>query len=222
VDPLVRSLEPLSDAETQTLRNYLLESGGASLEYARGVFTAVACSPQVIDPPTWLPWVLGSSTPSKTTLRDSFSLLMREAHSIAECLALGEPWFPTATPRAINVEANNAELVQYCKGFTRVTQHGVEWRKAGAVFLKVLPIAATAGYIDVTSIAAVLPGQPDAQQWLHAEQEQLRERVLEIYTAFAEARVQASAAAAQSSGSVGRNEPCPCGSGKKYKKCCAV
>ncbi len=21
---------------------------------------------------------------------------------------------------------------------------------------------------------------------------------------------------------VGRNEPCPCGSGKKYKKCCAV
>ena len=21
---------------------------------------------------------------------------------------------------------------------------------------------------------------------------------------------------------IGRNEPCPCGSGKKYKKCCAV
>ncbi len=24
----------------------------------------------------------------------------------------------------------------------------------------------------------------------------------------------------QSAGSTGRNDPCPCGSGKKYKKCC--
>ena len=24
----------------------------------------------------------------------------------------------------------------------------------------------------------------------------------------------------KSSGQVGRNDPCPCGSGKKYKKCC--
>ena len=24
------------------------------------------------------------------------------------------------------------------------------------------------------------------------------------------------------SGKVGRNDPCPCGSGKKYKKCCAA
>lgn len=31
----------------------------------------------------------------------------------------------------------------------------------------------------------------------------------------------ASSTAAQSSNTAGRNEPCPCGSGKKYKKCCA-
>jgi hypothetical protein len=28
------------------------------------------------------------------------------------------------------------------------------------------------------------------------------------------------AAAAQDTAKVGRNHPCPCGSGKKYKKCC--
>ena len=27
--------------------------------------------------------------------------------------------------------------------------------------------------------------------------------------------------AAQGSAKVGRNDPCPCGSGKKYKKCCS-
>ncbi|WP_202943861.1 SEC-C metal-binding domain-containing protein [Natranaerobius thermophilus] len=26
--------------------------------------------------------------------------------------------------------------------------------------------------------------------------------------------------AKQSNNKIGRNEPCPCGSGKKYKKCC--
>lgn len=185
------------------------------MEYARGVFSALACSPVAVEPPTWLPWVLGASTPSKVALREGFALLMRESQSIAECLALGEPWFPEA----------DADVAQFCKGFTRVTQHGTEWRKASDVFLKVLPIAATAGYIDASSLSKVLPGQPDAEQWLQAEQGQLHARVLEIYTAFAEARAQAKVAATAQSGargSVGRNEPCPCGSGKKYKKCCAT
>lgn len=206
-------LEPLSEAETEQLRNHLSDSGGASLEYTRGVFSALACSPQPIDPPTWLPWVVGSSTPSKTALRESFALLMREAHSIEQCLALGEPWFPATEP----------EVVQFCKGFTRVTQHGAEWRKANEVFLKVLPFAATAGYIDAASLAHIVPGQADIEQWLQAEQVQLRDRVLDIYTAFAEARANARAAAnAPKTGNIGRNEPCPCGSGKKYKKCCAI
>ncbi len=215
VNPVTTGLEPLSEAETQTLREHLYESGGASLEYARGVFSAVASSPTIIEPPTWLPWVLGSTTPTKGALRQGFDLLMREAQSIAECLALGEPWFPEIEP----------DIVQFCKGFTRATQHGTEWRKAHDVFLKVLPIAATAGYIDATSLSKVLPGQVEAAEWLNTEQTQLRTRVLEIYTAFAEARTAAklaAAALASSHGSIGRNEPCPCGSGKKVQKCCAT
>jgi preprotein translocase subunit SecA len=43
----------------------------------------------------------------------------------------------------------------------------------------------------------------------------------------AEQSVRAASAAmtgskAKSSMTVGRNEPCPCGSGKKYKKCCGA
>ena len=29
-------------------------------------------------------------------------------------------------------------------------------------------------------------------------------------------------AAKEAHGKIGRNEPCPCGSGKKYKKCCQL
>lgn len=214
VNPLTTSLEPLSEAETQQLRDHLYESGGASLEFVRGVFTALACSPTEVEPPTWLPWVLGASTPNKGALREGFGLLMREAQSIERCLALGEPWFPVA----------EADIVQFCKGFTRVTQHGSEWRKASQVFLAFLPLASTAGYIDAASLAKVLPGTPDVEKWLQREQAELRSRVLDIYTAFADARAQARAAKTHtgSRGTIGRNEPCPCGSGKKYKKCCAT
>jgi uncharacterized protein len=49
--------------------------------------------------------------------------------------------------------------------------------------------------------------------------------VMEIYRRLAPAREMNASARAASAGSVpyskiGRNEPCPCGSGKKYKRCC--
>ncbi|GEO16325.1 hypothetical protein MAE02_40210 [Microvirga aerophila] len=35
-------------------------------------------------------------------------------------------------------------------------------------------------------------------------------------------RARLSAMPAPTFGKVGRNDPCPCGSGKKYKKCCGL
>ena len=52
--------------------------------------------------------------------------------------------------------------------------------------------------------------------------ERLRQREAELQT-LAQRVQPASKLAAQRGGStpkVGRNDPCPCGSGKKYKKCC--
>jgi preprotein translocase subunit SecA len=37
-----------------------------------------------------------------------------------------------------------------------------------------------------------------------------------------EATASATKAPVVASSRVGRNDPCPCGSGKKYKKCCGV
>jgi preprotein translocase subunit SecA len=38
----------------------------------------------------------------------------------------------------------------------------------------------------------------------------------------ANARVKAKSSKIVNNAKVGRNDPCPCGSGKKYKKCCGV
>jgi uncharacterized protein YecA (UPF0149 family) len=44
-------------------------------------------------------------------------------------------------------------------------------------------------------------------------------RIVEHYRAF-RALVEPTAPPVRSGPRVGRNEPCPCGSGRKYKKCC--
>lgn len=204
------SLAPLSESEIAELRTHLTQSEGASLDYARGVFTAVACGPQAIEPTEWLPWVLGPGLPDKSTLREVIALLVRDAQSIAECLDLGEPWLPDG----------NAALVQFCKGFTRVTQHGTEWQKSSDVFVQILPIAVQAGYLDVSSVERFVPSGQSAAEWLQEAQGRLSERLLTLHGHFAPARATRRNRPLTSE-KVGRNEPCPCGSGKKHKKCCA-
>ena len=43
-----------------------------------------------------------------------------------------------------------------------------------------------------------------------------------LYLHFLEQRQQASKPIQRETPKVGRNTPCPCGSGKKYKKCCML
>lgn len=201
-------LAPLSEAEVATLSQQLSESGGATLDYARGVFTAAASGPAPVEPTSWLPWLLGANSPNKSALRQLIELLVRDAQSIAECLELGEPWLP----------ASPAAMTQFCKGFTRGTQSNPAWQNASEVFIKVLPIAVAAEYLDLAAVQRFLPTATDAQTWLDSEREQLPARLLEIHRHFATSR---AAQRPNRVEKVGRNEPCPCGSGKKHKKCCA-
>ncbi len=204
------SLTPLSESEVTDLTQQLSKSGGATVDYARGIFTAVASGPASIDPTTWLPWVVGSGIPDKQTLRQVIALLVRDAQSIAECLTLGQPWLPES-PEAVT---------QFCKGFTRVTQYDSDWQKAPEMFTKVLPIAVQAGYLDLSSVERFAPHGQTASAWLEEEHTHLGQRLLEVHQHFAPARA-ARQSRPLTSEKVGRNEPCPCGSGKKHKKCCA-
>jgi len=203
------ALEPLTETEVSELNQHLSDSGSASLDYARGIFTAVACGPALVEPTTWLPWVLGPEVPNKASLREVLELLVRDAQSIAECLDLGPPWLPDSPD----------PLTQFCKGFTRGTQSNPAWQQASEVFTKILPIAVRAGYIDLSSIERFVPeSEQGAQAWIAAEHEQLPVRLVEIHQHFAKSRAERKPARNEK---VGRNEPCPCGSGKKHKKCCA-
>ena len=54
---------------------------------------------------------------------------------------------------------------------------------------------------------------------LHTKLQARHKKLCAIY-AHARNRARATIADSLSQQSVGRNDPCPCGSGKKFKKCC--
>lgn len=204
-------LQPLTDAEETLLEQLLDESHSAGLWYARGVFAAIACEPSLQDVTAWLPLVLGQDVVDQQALRQLMGLLLRDRFVVEQCLELGEPLVPEP----------GEDLTLFCKGFVRLSQASTVWPKDAEASALVLPLAVSAGYLRLESLRAVLPeiGE-NAELWQKTQETELSARLLTLYTHFAAERLKQKTV--QNAGKIGRNEPCPCGSGRKFKKCCGA
>ncbi len=203
--------EPLSYEEQLQLAQLLSEGEGRSLLFARGVFAAVATSPKETEPTAWLSLILGAETPTREQLRLIFDLLMRDFYDIAARLARREE----VAPEQDNLEA----LVEFSRGYVQIAQKNSAWTSSQRAFDLTLPLMVVSGYVEIESLKTVAPeAAADPEGFTKQCRARLGEAVLALYTFFAEARKRQ--ATETESQKVGRNEPCPCGSGKKYKRCC--
>jgi uncharacterized protein len=204
--------QPLSDDEEAELGELLAQSGSVPLQHARGVFTALSCEPSLQDPTEWLPLVVGSEIEDQATLKRVFTLLVRDFNVVAQCLQLR---------RALLPDAHDIDGVAlFCKGFMRVVHASKAWQADGDAIELTLPLAVLAGYLKLESFVELLPEtEIDEEEWLHDTRSRLPERLARIHGHFEPLRQKQQPAR---SDKVGRNEPCPCGSGKKYKKCCGL
>jgi uncharacterized protein YecA (UPF0149 family) len=92
-----------------------------------------------------------------------------------------------------------------------------------------LPIRALAGAVPMETVnerAAACDEYPE--RWLQRAREELQDTVTSLHAHWASERDSAAELQRQrtlpqrrATPKVGRNERCPCGSGKKFKKCCA-
>lgn len=189
-------------------------SGPRTLPFARGVFTAVATAVKPLDPTEWIPLVLGDQIPSSEVLKRILSLLMRDATFVAASLASGVAPVPASTDVDV--------IGEYCRGYVQVAQRDSGWTSNQAAFDLTLPIMVLSGYVKATSLPAIAPeAAADPDGYTKSCVDKLPVAVTSLYEFFRTARAkQADAHAATQGEKVGRNEPCPCGSGKKYKKCC--
>ena len=203
-----------------------------------GFTLAVASAPEIITPLEWLPCLFHQDRlpdfPSETDREEAISLLIRLADHWTAQIAGRPPqdallelpdgcWFVSGKGPSVAVR-------EFCKGYLS----GYRWlqrawdlalQDVGAedreklVFNATIMACLTLHYSDEKGETAAMPDRElpmkPAKAW------HLLPALLIETGGFGLAR---QAAAGESkpvaAEKVGRNEPCPCGSGRKYKKCC--
>ncbi|HEY4368653.1 MAG TPA: UPF0149 family protein [Steroidobacteraceae bacterium] len=227
--------EPLDDEELAQLDEFLLnriddeasdrivaaggDEGIIDVSELDGFLTALVSSPNVIVPSRWLPAMWGAAEPiweSADQFQEIFGLIVRHQNSIAATLLHDpEAFEPMFGER--EVEGKIYLIVdEWCHGYMRgvaLDAHG--WSSSDPDIEELLrPIqlwGTEEGWRRIDAMS-------DADQ--AREQNAIPRSVRELHKYWLGRTALQSAPSRRASPKVGRNDPCPCGSGKKYKHCC--
>lgn len=230
--------QPLTDDELDWLNDYLLEridddadadaegrdEGILDVSELDGLLTAVVSGPVIPVPSRWLPQVWGDFEPVWDDIADAqqvMALLMRHMNAIAVML-MGEPedFEPIFLERS--VEGKTYTVVdEWCEGYMRgVTLAADHWNLGDPEMRQLLaPIMAfqdipgmeIQAELSESEIAVLQKAIPDSIRKIHAYW---------LARRSPEPKSGPPLSPVRQPPKVGRNDPCPCGSGKKYKKCC--
>jgi len=227
---------PLSPAQLRELETFLdsddVPESAMDLSTLEGFLTAIVIGPQIVMPSQWLPWVWDREDGKAEMVFASMEqanrvmgLLMQMMNGIADTFVCDPQAFEPMYWREIQWGA-----AEWCEGFLQGTQFSDAWS-----LLWVAKPTLVTPFLRLGTDEGIelMRKAGDAQDMMEAVEPAL----MEIH-AFWKAR-RADTPPAQSSGlhrharplrapvirdapKVGRNDPCPCGSGMKYKKCCGA
>jgi uncharacterized protein len=199
-----------------------------------GFIAGIVCCPELIKPSEWLPVVWGrtddKSAPVFENLEDAnrvIALVMGHYNHVAVTLSKTPDRY---SPRFAEDDRNGDILWElWIEGFEKAMKlRPTAWLPLLEADAEISD--AVRGILTLTEVSRRDEGIPEARR------EELQEIAHELIgpwvIAINEWRMEnyssetgASAAFPASHtpfGKVGRNDPCPCGSGKKYKKCCGL
>ncbi|MCX2863618.1 UPF0149 family protein [Paucibacter sp. PLA-PC-4] len=228
-------LRPLSDSELDELERSLLNldaQESMTLDRLDGFLHALVIGPQTVMPDQWLPKVWaqedGAVLPPVDSIDQANQLLglvMRHFNSIVSGFEHSPPVLAPLWPTVDygdTGEFEDAEMWAY--GFTEgVSLCQAAWQALfehpdGSRWYRPIGLL---GADDFSADQDELTRTPEQRVALAAQIEESLTHIhafwLPLRHAVAE-RQQARRMAAK----VGRNDPCPCGSGKKFKKCCGA
>lgn len=223
---------PLTDAETDRLAAFLDAIGAPAmnLESLDGYFAALICCPEPVLPGEYLPEIWGEDFAfnSQEQATEILNLIVRHWNVIASellrSLKEAHVYLPVLLEGADGIARGN----DWARGFMRgVQQRSASWRELLDDDERVgllVPMMLLAHEHDPDPSLRPPPIEPDK-----------REKALElmiaslpaIYRHFepqrrALARAPTPMPQRKARPKIGRNEPCPCGSGRKYKHCCGA
>ena len=229
-------IEPLSDNEFDELDDLLLSDdlpeGCMDTVTLEGFLTAIAIGPVTVTPEHWLPRVFGSDPeepipdfPSVKDFERAINLILRYYNSLIMIFEIGpEKFSPTFYTR--EVEGKTYTIVdEWCSGFLKgIALAGNAWQplldEQPGILRPFELFATPEGWaeLDAAEDEAAMHREWSSKieptvHSIHAYWLPHREGAGKILTPTQPKRVTKKS-------KVGRNAPCPCGSGKKYKYCC--
>jgi uncharacterized protein len=224
---------PLDRVDLEALDRFLMSDRSPPesmmLSDLDGFLTGIAIGPELVMPSEWLPLIWGGDAPEfadETEAKAILGTIMGRYNEILRQIANDD-----LDPVFWADRGGTVIAADWAEGFLRAIMLRADaWEplfKSKRDGQLLVPILALCGDENGESLLGLLPEEED--------------RVMEEATEFVPACVTAIAAhwrakgstqisipatpglashSTQTSSKVGRNEPCPCGSGKKFKKCC--
>ncbi len=221
----------ITDKEIDQLENFLasdiFKGEAMTLDYLQGFFCAVVSGPETISPGVWLPAVLGDSYEyeSKAQAQEVMDLLIKFYNDLADRL-LNDDDFDLIL---YGTEENPDELdyAAWCEAYVYGSQIGeINWLEAAGEFApdlseKMEVFFLLSGMLKEDALKHKEPwlSKKEEEKAISMAQEDLLETISDIYRFWQMQRTPQNPIKRESP-KVGRNDLCPCGSGKKFKQCC--
>lgn len=222
--------QPLTEAELDHLSAILARFGderSMNLEQLDGFLAALICGPELVPPSQYLPKIWGDQTVFEDTSSAQvfMSLLMRHWNAIADTLNYGEVYLPLLLEDESGITHGN----DWANGFLC----GMEFGKGDWALL--LDDEDHGGsLLAIFALANENNPDPETRTYKDPISADLRETLIvgaaagttQIYRYFKARRSLANKSLdnipdfLRTMPKIGRNDPCPCGSGKKFKQCC--
>ena len=192
------------------------EGGMSSLAYGDGLMTAIIVGPEPVPQSEWLSLLLNSE---EEELDDEDArlltgmLLVQYADIIKSLRSRSKPYEPLFWKDGEGRLITSDWARGFLDGMRLREEPWEELRKDGAqAFFALLAVLFQDSGID----ARLLEEGLDPKEFF----EDALDSVPDWIQTFYSIREERAAGDRRPDGKVGRNDPCPCGSGKKYKKCC--
>jgi uncharacterized protein len=212
---------PLTDDELDRLEAFLLSDDTGEeammIDELHGFLTAVVSGPDMIMPSEFYPEIWGQ--PEFDTMaqaQEMSALVMRLYNEVSRSLRAGE-FEPLIMERPRKRGGPIPIAEGWCVGYVRGIKLRVEsWQPHLSALSEWLFPISTFGIIDGKVSAALQPKTLAEHRELCAK---LPESALAIHRYFRKHAPSPVRSVLRAAPKIGRNDPCPCGSGKKYKKC---
>jgi uncharacterized protein len=215
---------PLSTLELEQLER-LLESdifGGEAmlLDELQGLFFAVASSPDLIPPSVWMETALGERREyeNPAQAQEALALVMRFYNQSVTAAATDDFDLILYEP-----DAEGSACAAWCCGYLAgVDLAETDWYEAGDpddVAELLFPLLVLADALPEEEKRSIKPAE--WRELVRSCEETLGDTLVQIH-AYWQALRNKPAPLRRETPKTGRNDPCPCGSGKKWKQCCGA